>query len=224
MSGQLSTSAEPVQHQHEGAQTTERQQYRQTVGPHWSDSEGEENPTRPSSHGRSRGINASGEPLSPPPPYSEQDKSPGSGKVWLEERINLRPGVGDTAEYVVDDSGHRQRYVIDGFGDRVPWFYEDHYDSEDDDEDSDMVCLESGRKLPRSEWETQHPTEYSSDEMMDDRQPSTSPSHRGSRPQKRPTEELQDLAVETESGERRQSLAGRGGHGMRKISPSANPS
>lgn len=162
-------------------QAAVRPRYRQTVGPYWSDSEGEYDGTlsQASVRGRHFDSNEHGEPLSPPPPYSEQGHDLGGGPVLLNSRVNLYPGEGGRAEYVTDEAGRRERYIINENGERVPWPFPDHENSSDDgDGDSDMVHLESGRILPRSEWEADHPWEYSSDDPSDDSDQEMSQSHR----------------------------------------------
>ena len=57
-----------VRRQDEESDATGHQQYRQSVGPHWSDSEEEENPIQLSDIGCSSGVHEYREPLSPPPP------------------------------------------------------------------------------------------------------------------------------------------------------------
>ena len=160
----------------------EHRQYRQTVGPSWSDSEEEENPSQHSNHRSDHRLNEYGEPLSPPPPYSEQDYSLGGDPTWSHDRINLYPGEGGRADYVIDSSGRRERYVVDGFGHRVPWPFVDRENSSyNGEEDPDMIYLESGRVLPRSEWDEEHPVEYSSGDPADDREQDTSQSRRAPR-------------------------------------------
>ena len=153
-----------------------RRQHRQTVGPSWSDSEEEGSPSQSSNHGQDHSVNEYGEPLSPPPPYSGQDQ------VWSNDRVNLYPGEGGRAEYVTDSSGRRERYVIDGFGHRVPWPFVDRENSSyNGEEDPNMMYLESGRVLPRSEWDAEHPMEYSSEESAGDGEQDASQSGGGPR-------------------------------------------
>lgn len=125
-------------------------------------------------------YNEYGEPQSPPPPYSEHDQHVGEGGILPNERFNLYPGEGGRAVYITDSSGRRERYVENNRGERVPWPLPDHIDSSDDsDGDSDMVHLESGRIIPRSEWEADHEWYPSSDEpSSDDTDAEYSQSHR----------------------------------------------
>ena len=168
-------------------QAAGRQRYRQVVGPDWDDSEEEGDLSQPSNQGSDRGVNQYGEPLSPPPPYSEQDHSLGGNPMWSNDRVNLYPGEEGRADYVTDRLGRRERYVVDGFGHRVPWPFVDRENSSYNGvEDPDMIYLESGRVLPRNEWNAEHPMEYSNDGSVD-RGRDTSLSHRGSRPQRRRT-------------------------------------
>ena len=94
--------------------------------------------------------------------------------------------MGGRADYATYDSGRCERYVIDGFGHRVPWPIVDYENSSyNGEEDQDMIYLESGRVLPRSEWDAECPVKCSSDESVDDRHPVTSQDHRGPRPDTR---------------------------------------
>lgn len=243
MPRRVPTNADRVVHQNEVIQAAGRQRYRQGVGPDWNDSEEEGDLSQPSNQGRDRGINQYGEPLSPPPPYSEQDHSIGGNPIWSNDRVNLYPGEEGRADYVTDNLGRRERYVIDGFGRRVPWPFVDRENSSYNGvEDPDMIYLESGRVLPRNEWDAEHPVEYSSDGSVDDKGRDTSLSHGGSRPQTRRTRprhwssEDDDSDRETprpRSGHRagsrysgRRSLRGRGGrfrHGIGEGTPHVEP-
>ena len=116
-------------------------------------------------------TNRHGEPYEPPPPYRERDGDLGGdlfrGEILPNHHFNLYPN-GGRRDYVTDSSGRRERYIIDGRGERVVWPFPDNVDTSGDDEDSDMVHLESGRIIPRSEWEADHPWEPSSEEPSDD--------------------------------------------------------
>lgn len=111
-----------------------------------------------------------GEPQSPPPPYSQHDQAGGGGEGTLpNEGFNLYPGEDGRAVYITDSLGRRERYVENGYGERVPWPLPDLVDSSDDgDGDADMVHLETGRIIPRSEWEADHERHPSSDEPSSD--------------------------------------------------------
>lgn len=212
----------------EAARLAVHRQYRQTVGPSWSDSEEEENPGQPSNHRPDHRLNEHGEPLSPPPPYSEQDHGLSGDQTWSHDRVNLYPGEGGRAEYVTDSSGRRERYVVDGFGHRVPWPFVDRENSSyNGEEDPDMIYLESGRVLPRSEWDDERPMEYSSEDPADDREQDNSHSRRApgletrrARPRHWSSEDDDSDCEDSRTrgghgaGPRssgRQSLAGRGG-------------
>lgn len=119
---------------------------------------------------RGHRCNEYGEPQSPPPPYSEHDRHVGGrGRILPNERFSLYPGEGGRAVYITDSSGRRERYIENDHGERVPWPLPDHGDSSDDgDGDSEMVHLESGRIIPRSEWEADHEWHSSSDEPSSD--------------------------------------------------------
>ena len=68
----------------------------------------------------------------------------------------------------------------------MPWPIVDYENSSyNGEEDQDMMYLESGRVLPRSEWDAAYPVECSSDESVDDRHPITSQDHRGPKPDTR---------------------------------------
>ena len=154
---------------HTYTQATGRRQYRQTVGPHWSDSEDEVLNQASNSRCGYR-YNEYGEPQSPPPPYSEQNHGFDGGQTLSNSRVDLYPGEGGHSDYVTDSSGRRERYVVNERGERIPWPFPDHENSSDDgDSDPNMMHMESGRIIPRSEWEADHPMEYSSDEPSDDR-------------------------------------------------------
>lgn len=189
MSRHVATNADRRRHQSERSQATGREHYHycQTVGPHWSDSEREDDPVAPPRHGHGWGVNVHGEPLSPPPPYSEQDNT-GARATTPSKRLVVKryASPGGFSEFVEYSSGRKDRDVMNGDGSREPWPYTDHEDTSDDGSDhSGMINLTSGRRMPRSEWEDQDPTQYSSEEVEDDEQPETSPSHHGSRPQQR---------------------------------------
>ena len=113
-------------------------------------------------------TNEYGEPNLPPPPYYERDDDLGGGETLPNHLFNMYPNGGRQPDYVTDSSGRRERYIIDGRGERVAWPLPDHVDTSDDDEDSDMVRLESGRVIPRSEWGADHEWEFSSEEPSDD--------------------------------------------------------
>ena len=154
---------------HKYTQASGRRQYRQVVSPHWSDSE-EEVLNQASNSRCGYRYNEYGEPQSPPPPYSEQDHGLDGGQTLSSSRVNLYPGEGGRPDYVTDSSGRRERYIINERGERVPWPFPDHENSSDDgDGDPNMMHMESGRVIPRSEWEADHSMEYSSDEPSDDR-------------------------------------------------------
>ena len=216
----------------EDMRAASRLQQIQFAVPDRSDEEDGENPNELSSHGRDRGVNQYGEPLSPPPPYSPPDSEQGHGlredRVWSNDRVNLYPGEGGRPEYVTDSTGRRERYVIDGFGRRVPWPYADRENSSyNGDEDPDMIYLESGRVLPRAQWEAEHPTEYSSDGSVEgENQDAHQSDHGGPRPTRDTTprhwnsdNDDSDREIPRPRGEHRarsrqsgrQSLAGRGG-------------
>ena len=174
------TSAERVFCQEEELEAGERLRYSRPVEPRWSDfDEGVTERRRPDSEEESfnqvsndrRGhrYNEHGEPQSPPLPYSEHDHQIGGGEMLPNSGFNLYPGESGRPVYITDSSGRRERYVENERGERVPWPLPDHIDSSDDgDGDSDMVHLESGRVLPRSEWEATHPCHPSSDESSSD--------------------------------------------------------
>ena len=103
-----------------------------------------------------------------PPPYYERDDHLGGGEVLPDYYpFNMYPN-GGRPDYVTDSSGRRDRFVRDERGERVAWPLPDHVDTSDDDSGSDMVHLESGRVLPRSEWEADHSWEPSSEEPSDE--------------------------------------------------------
>ncbi|CAF9921606.1 MAG: hypothetical protein ALECFALPRED_001838 [Alectoria fallacina] len=62
------TNADRVIHQDEVVRAAGRRRYRQGVGPGWDDTEEEGDLSHAPNHGRDRGVNQYGEPLSPPPP------------------------------------------------------------------------------------------------------------------------------------------------------------
>ena len=130
-------------------------------------------------------TNAYGEPYLPPPPYYERDGDLGGGEMLPDHLFNIYPDGGRRPDYVTDSSGRRERYIIDGRGERVAWPLPDHVDISDDDEDSDVVRLESGRVIPRSEWEAEHQWEPSSGEPSDDTDEEYSQRHRSPMPQTR---------------------------------------
>ena len=120
--------------------------------------------------------------------------------------------------------------VIDERGDHVSWPFSDRENSSDDgDGDPDMIYLESGRILPRSQWEASHPVEYSSEGPSDDtdgevfqnhRRPlprvgNWTPRHWSSEDDSAPSDREAPRTMSGHSaGSRyrgRQSLAGRGG-------------
>lgn len=109
-----------------------------------------------------------GVPRYAPPPYSERDHDFGRAEFLRSQHLNLNPEEGRGGNYVTDSSGRRERYIMDSRGVRVAWPFQDHVDSSADDEDSDMVHLESGRFIPRREWEGDREWEYSSEEPSDD--------------------------------------------------------
>lgn len=198
---------------------TGRSPYRETVGPSCSDSE-EEIVSQASNHEPDRRINEYLEaqsPSPPPPPYSERDS-----------RFNLYPREGGLPEYVPTSSGGRDRLVLDEErGELVSWPLPDGENtSGDSDEDPDMIYLESGRILPRSEWEARHTVEYSSEGPSDDTDGEVSQNHRrpmpqaGSRTPRHWSSEDESGLSERESPRvgsarsryrGRQSLVGRGG-------------
>ena len=126
-----------------------------------------------------------GVPYLPPPPYHERDGDLGGGEMLPNHLFNIYPYGERRPDYVTDSSGRRERYVIDGRGERVAWPLPDHVDTSDDDEDSDVVRLESGRIMPRSEWEADHQWEPSSDEPSDDTDEDYYQRHRSPVPQTR---------------------------------------
>ena len=179
MSKEVTANAERVLDQNVEIQPAERSMYRQTVDPGWSDSE--EDTLNQASIGAHRPIIEDyAEPLSPPPPpYSERDYRPDEGHALFDSGVNLFPLPGGRADYVTDETGRRERYVINEQGERVPWPFPDHENSSDDgEEDPNMVYMESGRILPRSEWEVDHRCEPSSDDMSDDPRHDTPQSRR----------------------------------------------
>lgn len=184
MSRQAHNNAEQVRRQSEGTSTAAHPQYRQSVGPRWSDSEEGGDPIHLSNNERSRSMNQYGEPLSPAPPYSELASTiVGPDPVWLNERVNFHPGPGGCADLVTGSSGRCERFFINGFGIRVPWPFPDHENSSyNGEEDPEMIYLESGRILPRNEWDAEHPLESSSDESVDNGDPDTSQCHCDPRP------------------------------------------
>ena len=113
------------------------------------------------------GTDPYGEPYYPPPPYHHGDGDLGEGEMLPDYFFNMHPDGLGRPDYVTDSSGRRERYIIDGRGERVAWPLPDHVDTSDDDEDSDMVHLESGRIMRRSEWEADHQWEPSSEEPSD---------------------------------------------------------
>lgn len=123
-----------------------------------------------------------GEPDLPPPPYYERDDDLGGGEILPNYLFNIYLNGTLRPDYVTDSSGRRERYIIDERGERVAWPLPDHVDTSEDDEDSDMVHLESGRIIPRSEWEADHPWEPSSEEPSDEE---FSERHRSPMPQAR---------------------------------------
>ena len=133
--------------------------------PDWSDSEDDDLDQSPT---RGPSYNPHGEPHSPAPPYSEHDRHLNEGEPLPNSRFNLNPGEGGRPAYITDSSGRRERYIIDGGGERVLWPYPDHVDSSDDDGESEMIHLESGTVIPRAEWDAHHPWYPSSDESLDD--------------------------------------------------------
>ena len=126
-----------------------------------------------------------GEPYLPPPAYDERDNDLGEGERLPNYLFNMYPNEGHRPDYVTDSTGRRERYIIDERGERVAWPLPDHVDTSDDDEDSDMVHLESGRVIPRSEWEADHQWEPSSEEPSDGSDEEFSQRHRSSIPQSR---------------------------------------
>ena len=112
-------------------------------------------------------TNGYGEPHYPPPPYNERDEDFGGGEALPNHLFNIYPGGERRPDYETDSTGRRECYITDEHGDRVAWPFHDHVDTSDDDEESDMVHLESGRLIPRSEWERDHPWEASSDDPSD---------------------------------------------------------
>ena len=125
-----------------------------------------------------------GEPYLSPPPYDERDNDLGEGEMLPNYLFNIYPN-GGRPDYVTDSTGRRERYIIDERGERVAWPFPDHVDTSDDDEGSDMVHLESGRVIPRSEWEADHQWEPSSEEPSDGSDEEYSPRHRSPMPQSR---------------------------------------
>lgn len=98
--------------------------------------------------------------------------------------FNLYPREGGLPEYVPTSSGGRDRLVLDERGDLVSWPFADwEISSGDSDEDPDMIYLESGRILPRSQWEARHTVEYSSEGPSDDTDGQVSQNHRRPMPQ-----------------------------------------
>ena len=136
---------------------------------------------------RGHRCNEYGEPRSSPPPYSEHDQHVAGGDMLPNEHFNLYPDEGGRAVYITDSSGRRERYVENDRGERVPWPLPDHIDSSDDgDGDSDMAHLESGRIIPRSEWEADHEWYPSSDEPSSDDTDAECLSHRYPMPRTTP--------------------------------------
>ena len=185
MSSQVLADAERVRHQDEVNRAATRQQYRRSISPYRSDSEKEGNLNQASSHGVDHDVSEYGEPPYPPSPYSEPHHIRGGEPIWLNARVNLYPGEGGSEDFVTDSSGRRERYVIDGFGNRVSWPWKDRPNSsfEGEEDDPDMIHLESGRIMIRSEYEAEHPMEYSSDDSVDDGHPGPSQSRRVPSPQ-----------------------------------------
>ncbi len=151
-------------------------QYRQPVSPHWSDAEEEGTGNQATSHRHDRSANENSGPLSSLMRYSEQYHRLDGGQTSPNSGINFRPSVEGPPDYVEDGFGRRERYITNELGQREPWPYMDHEQSSDDGTgNSDMVHLESGRILPRPEWEAGreagHSWEPSSDE---DQNPSQS--------------------------------------------------
>ena len=130
-------------------------------------------------------TNPYGEPYLPPPSYHEGDRDLGEGEMLPNYLFNMHPNGLGRPDYVTDSSGRRERYIIDGRGERVAWPLPDHVDTSDDDEDSDMVHLESGRVIPRSEWEADHQWEPSSEEPSDGTDEEFPQRHRSTMPQTR---------------------------------------
>lgn len=133
---------------------------------------------------RGHRCNEYGEPQSPPPPYSEHDQHVAGGDMLPNEHFNFYPGEGGRAVYITDGSGRCERYV-----ERVPWPLPDHIDSSDD---GDGAHLESGRIIPRSEWEDDHEWYPSSDEPPSDNTDAEYQSHRYPMPRTTPHIGLQN--------------------------------
>ena len=108
-----------------------------------------------------------GGPYLPPPPYHERDDDLGGGDTLPNYLFNIYPSGGRRSDYVTDSSGRWERYNTDERGKRVAWPLPDFVDISDDDEDSDVVHLESGRVIPRSQWEADYQWEASSEEPSD---------------------------------------------------------
>ena len=152
--------------------------------PHWSDDD--EDALNQVSTRNGPTCNIEGEPLSPPPPYTEYNTNRGGGEVLANDRSNPYPAEGWRTEYDTYRSGRRERYVTAERDKRVLWPFADHENSSDDgDGDPDMIHLDSGRILPRSEWEANHQWEPSSDEPSDNTNREASQSHRHALPRTR---------------------------------------
>ena len=207
------TSAERMLRQSADDKTAGSPQYRQPVSPHWSDEEEEWTADQATSHGHERTANENTEPLSSQLPYSEQDHRLDGGHPSQNSSINFRPGVEGPPDYVEDASGRRERYIINEFGKRVAWPYMDHEQSSDDGTgNSDMVHLESGRILPRAEWEAGRSWEPSSDE---DQNPSQSQPHPIPRTKRTTPSKDQDSDHQIPVVQNRQSAGFRGSRRQR---------
>ena len=119
-----------------------------------------------------------------PPPYYERDEVLSRGVPSQNDFLATFHG-GRRPDCVTDRTDRRDRYDRDEHGERGARASQDYVDSSEDDGESYMIPLESGRPMPRHRWEANHQWDASSGDSAYDTDEEVAQRRRGPMPQRR---------------------------------------